>query len=160
MSQDAKFEDGGERPLRLMAVDPEDLQVVSSLVQDAIFPASEIQWLPSERRFAILLNRFRWEDVPLAQRGGRDFERVQSVLLVGDVVKVQSQGVSKGDSDTILSILSLSFQPSEDGMGRLELTLAGDGAIALQVESLDVVLKDVTRPYIAPSKKAPGHPET
>ena len=64
MSQDAKFEDGGERPLRLMAVDTDDLQVVSSLVQDAVFPASEIQWLASQRRFAILLNRFRWEDVP------------------------------------------------------------------------------------------------
>lgn len=159
MSQDAKFEDGGERPLRLMAVDADDLQVVSSLVQDAVFPASEIQWLPSERCFAVLLNRFRWEDVPQAERRGRDFERAQAVLVVGDVVKVQSQGVQKGDPDTILSVLSLSFTPSEDGMGRLELTLAGDGAIALEVESLDVVLKDVTRPYVAPSKKAPGHPD-
>ena len=59
MSQDAKFEDGGERPLRLMAVDADDLQVVSSLIQDAVFPASEVQWLTAERRFAILLNRYR-----------------------------------------------------------------------------------------------------
>ena len=159
MSQDAKFEDGGERPLRLMAVDTDDLQVVSSLVQDAVFPASEIQWLASQRRFAILLNRFRWEDVPQAERRGRNFERVQAVLLIQDVVKVQSQGVQKGDADTILSILSMSFVPAEDGMGRLELPLAGDGAIALEVESLDVVLKDVTRPYVAPSKQAPGHPD-
>lgn len=159
MSADAKFEDGGEKPLRLMAVDTDDLQIVSSLVQDAIFPATEIQWLPTERRFAILLNRFRWEDVPQAQRRGRDFERVQAVLLVGDVLKVQSQGVVKGDKETILSVLSLSFTPSEDAAGRLELILAGDGAIALEVESLDVMLKDVTRPYVAPSKKAPGHPD-
>lgn len=157
MSEDAKFEDGGEAPLRLMAVDADDLQVIASLVQDAVFPASEIQWLPSERRFAILLNRFRWEDVPQAERRGRDFERVQAVLLIGDVLKVQSQGVTKGDADTILSLLTLAFAPAEDGMGRLELTLAGDGAIALEVESLDVVLKDVTRPYVAPSRKAPEH---
>ncbi len=159
MTQDATFEEGGERPLRLMVVDADDLQVVSSLVQDAVFPASEIQWRASERRFAILLNRFRWEDVPQAERRGRDFERVQAVLLVEDVVRVQSQGVTKGDADTILSVLALTFTPSEDGTGRLELTLAGDGAIALEVESLNVILKDVTRPYVAPSKQAPGHPD-
>lgn len=158
MTEDARFEDGGERPLRLMALDAEDLQIVSSLVQDAVFPASEMQWLPSKRQFAVLLNRFRWEDVPYAQRRGRDFERVQAILLVEDVEKVQSQGVKKGDADTILSILSLSFVASEDGMGRLEMTLAGDGAIAMEVESLNVMLQDVTRPYAAPSKKAPDHP--
>ncbi|WP_224826374.1 DUF2948 family protein [Cognatishimia sp. MH4019] len=159
MTQDATFEEGGERPLRLMAADVEDLQVISSLAQDAVFPASEIKWLAADRRFAILLNRFRWEDVPQAERRGRDFERVQAVLLIEDVAKVQSQGVTKGDADTILSILALTFTPGDDGTGRLELTLAGDGAIGLEVESLNVVLKDVTRPYVAPSKQAPGHPD-
>jgi hypothetical protein len=38
------------------------------------------------------------------------------------------------------------------------LTLAGDGALALEVEALEVTLKDVTRPYAAPSGHAPGHP--
>jgi hypothetical protein len=35
--------------------------------------------------------------------------------------------------------------------------LAGDGAIALAVETLDVALRDVTRPYLAPSGKVPAH---
>jgi hypothetical protein len=35
--------------------------------------------------------------------------------------------------------------------------LAGDGAIALEVEAVEVVLSDVSRPYYAPSLKAPAH---
>lgn len=155
--QDARFEDAGDAPLRLVARDDEDVQVISALVQDAVFPASEISWRPKERRFAVLLNRFRWEDQPIADRRARDFERVQSVLMVEDVTSVQSQGVPRGDADMVLSLLSLQFQPGEDGTGRLELVLAGDGAIGLEVEALEVILKDVTRPYIAPSRKAPSH---
>ena len=62
MTQDASFEDGRERPLNLGALDQDDLQVVSTLIQDAVFPASEMIWDASQRRFAILINRFRWED--------------------------------------------------------------------------------------------------
>lgn len=157
--QDARFEDGAEAPLRLIAMDADDLQVISTLVQDAVFPASEISWDARHRRFALLLNRFRWEDAPAAKRRDRPVERVQSVLFVSDVLKVQSQGVERGDKDLILSLLSLSFVAGKDGMGRLELVLAGDGAIALEVETLDVTLQDVTRPYIAPSRHTPEHPE-
>lgn len=155
--QDARFEDGGESALKLVALDAEDLAVVSALVQDAVFPASEMSWDPSRRRFALLINRFRWEDQKAAESRGRPVERVQSVLSVSDVLKVQSQGVQKGDKDMIMSLLSLSFTHAKDGMGRLELVLAGDGAIALEVEALDVTLQDVTRPYVAPSKHVPKH---
>ncbi len=159
MNDDAKFEDGVERPLRLIAVDAEDLQVLSALVQDAVFPASEMQWTPADRRFAILLNRFRWEDADGATSRRRDFERVQAVLVVEDVLGVQSQGVKKGDADTVLSLLSIELEDDKEGSSRVVFNLAGDGAIACQVEALEVVLKDVTRPYIAPSRKAPSHPD-
>ena len=157
MNEDARFEDAGEAPLRLKALDAEDLSVLSALVQDAIFPGSEMRWLPQERRFALLLNRFRWEDIDAATKRGRPVERVQSVLAVEDVMKVRSQGIDRREADTILSILAVAFTPGEDGAGTVELTLAGDGAIALDVEALEIVLKDVTRPYIAPSHKTPDH---
>lgn len=154
---DASFEDGGEQPLRLKALDAEDLGVLAALAQDAVFPASEMRLDSKARRFALLLNRFRWEDAPNAERRKRDFERVQSVLVIEDVMSVKTQGVSKDDPDMVFSLLSISFEPSEDGMGQVLLTLAGDGAIAIAVEALEVVLRDVTRPYVAPSKKAPAH---
>lgn len=157
MTDDARFEDGDERPLRLKALDTDDLTVISGLVQDAVFPASEMVWSRKTRRFAILLNRFRWEDVPADRRPGRQFERVQSVLAIEDVRKVQTQGLIRGADDLVLSLLTVSFEPGEDGTGRVVLTLAGDGAIAIDVEALEVVLRDVTRPYVAPSKKVPTH---
>ncbi|MGH1355255.1 MAG: DUF2948 family protein [Thalassovita sp.] len=154
MSEDARFEDGREAPLNLGALDGDDLQVISALVQDAVFPASEMRWSPKERRFALLLNRFRWEDKGRDRHGA---ERVQAVLAFENVQKVASQGVPRGDADTILSVLSLGWVEGEAPSGVVELTLAGDGAIRLEIEALEVALKDVTRPYRAPSRAVPGH---
>ena len=154
---DARFEDGADRPLRLMAVEPSDLEVISTLTQDAVFPVTEMSWRPAERRFALLVNRFRWEDADFARSRARDFERVQSVLEVGDVKAIRSQGVDRSDKDVILSLLAMGWDDGEDGTGTLTLTLAGDGAIALDAECVNVRLTDVTRPYIAPSRKAPKH---
>lgn len=159
MSDDATFEDGVEKPLRLKALDADDLGILSGLVQDAVFPGTEIKWDRAARRFAVLLNRFRWEDVNSAKARKRDYERVQSVLMVEDAMRVQSQGVDPRDGDVVLSLLSVTFEAGQDGGGFVELTLAGDGAIRVEVEALEVVLKDVTRPYVAPSKAMPGHPD-
>ena len=154
---DARFEDGGDKPLRLKALDGEDLTVLSSLAQDAVFPASEMKWDRKARRFALLINRFRWEDAPNAKIGKRQVERVQAVLSIEDVVAVQTQGVSGRDADTIHALLSVTFEAGDDGTGRVILTLSGDGAIAIDVEALEIMLRDVTRPYIAPSRKVPQH---
>ena len=154
MTEDARFEDGRETPLNLGAVSPQDLEVLAALTQDAVFPITEIAWQASRRRFAVLLNRFRWEDDGRARHGA---ERVQALLVVDHVLGVASHGVDRSDRDLILSLLSLTFEPGEDGSGHLLLTLAGDGALRLEVEALEVSLKDVTRPYTAPSGKAPTH---
>lgn len=158
MTEDARFEDAGEAPLRLRALDADDLAVVSSLAQDAVFPATEMAWDRRRRRFGLLLNRFRWEDADRAQRMRRDVERVRSVLAVEDVLRVQSQGIDPRDADTVLSLLSVTFEPGQDGAGVVLLTLAGDGAIRVEVEALEVLLRDVTRPYRAPSRRTPRHP--
>ena len=156
---DARFEDGGENPLRLMAEDGEGLTVLSSLLQDAIFPITEMSFAPKRRRFALLLNRFRWEDRAAAERARRGFERVQSLLVFEDVLTIRTQGIDRKQDDTVLSLLSIGFTAGEDGMGRVDLILAGDGAIALQVEALDATLSDVSRPYLAPSGQVPTHRE-
>jgi hypothetical protein len=154
---DARFEDGDDAPLRLIAQDAEGLAVLAALVQDAVFPATEMTYARTRRRFALMLNRFRWEDLPAAEKAGRRVERVRSLLVFQDVLRVQSQGIERRDADTVMSLLEIRFEPGEDGTGRVILVLAGDGEIALSVESLDATLRDVTRPYLAPSGKAPSH---
>ncbi|MFO8154082.1 DUF2948 family protein [Thioalkalivibrio sp.] len=154
MTDDARFEDGREVPLYLGAFDADDLQVISGLAQDAVFPVTEMTWRAAERRFALLLNRFRWEDPVRAQHAP---ERVRSLLVIENVLRVASQGIDRNDADTVLSLLSVSFEPAGDGAGYLTLILAGDGAIRLEIEALEVTLKDVTRPYLAASGKVPRH---
>lgn len=151
MVDDARFEDADDAPVALRALEAADVPVISALVQDAVFPITEMRWDAGRRRFALLINRFRWE------REGGAPERVQAVLAVEDVLKVASQGIDRADTDLILSALALEWTPGEDGTGRLTLVLAGDGAIALDVEALEVTLRDVTQPYGAVSGKAPGH---
>lgn len=158
MTNDATFQDGAEAPLNLGAMDADDLRVVSALVQDSVFPITEMTWQAQQRRFALLLNRFRWEDAPAARQRGRPVERVQSLLVVDNVLSVASQGIDRRDADTVLSLLSVTFEPDQDGAGQVLLTLAGDGTVRLKTEALEVTLKDVTRPYQAPSGKAPDHP--
>lgn len=154
MTEDARFEDGREVPLNLGALDVDDLKVISALCQDAVFPVTEMKWQLRRNRFALLLNRFRWED----RAAGRHApERVQSVLAFDNVLGVASQGVDRSDRDLVLSLLSVDFDPGDEGAGHVLLTLAGDGAIRLSVEALEVRLKDVTRPYVAPSRSVPDH---
>ncbi len=156
MSEDARFEDAAAHPLNLGAMDVEDLAVLSALAQDAVFPVSEMTWQPRQRRFALLLNRVRREDRPASQQAP---ERVQSVLVIENVLGVGSQGIDRSDRDMVLSLLSVTFEPGPDGEGNVVMTLAGDGALRARVEALEVVLRDVTRPYVAPSGKMPRHPD-
>ncbi|MDA7425454.1 DUF2948 family protein [Thalassococcus lentus] len=158
MTEDARFEDAGDKPLFLGAMDTDDLGVLSALVQDAVFPITEMRWQPKQRRLGFLVNRVRWEDVDAATRRGRPVERVQSLLVIDTVLNVSSQGVDRSDQDMIFSVLNVSFEPSDAPSGHVVLTLAGDGAIRAEVEALEVSLRDVTRPYKAPSGKVPQHP--
>jgi hypothetical protein len=154
---DARFEDGAEQPLRLIAQDIEGLEIVSALLQDAVFPISEMTYAKKRHRFALLMNRFRWEDLPAAESDHRRYERVQSLLVFEDVLAVKTSGIDRNDRDTVLSLLSITFAETNEGAGTVTLILAGDGAIALEVEALDATLRDTTRPYFAPSGKVPQH---
>jgi len=155
--QDARFEDAAEKPLRLRALDGDDLAVISAMLQDAVFPIGEMSWQPSRHRFCLLVNRFRWEDKAAAERQNRRFERVQAMVVVDNVEKMASSGLDMSDKGQVFSLLGIHFEAGEDCGGRVVFTLAGDGAIACCVECLEISLTDVTRPYGAPSKIAPEH---
>lgn len=158
MPADARFADADPSPLALMAEDEQDLRILSSLLQDAVLPASEMSWDPRGRSLALLVNRFRWEDAEQAAAEGRDYERVRSVLLIRDVMRVLSDGIAR-DGDTVLELLAIRWQAGQDGTGRLLLEFAGDGTLAAEVECINIDLRDVTRPYRAVSGKAPTHPD-
>ena len=66
MTQDARFQDGVEKPLYIGAIDPADIDVMSAFLQDAVVPVSEMKWRQKHRQLVVLLNRFRWEDKELS----------------------------------------------------------------------------------------------
>jgi len=148
----ASFEDVSFKPLRLIAFTVDDLEVISTMTQDAVFPSSEMILNSEKRRFAILLNRYLWE-----KNQSKNAERAQAVLAFEDVKNVQTQNINKSDNKLALCLLNISFKAEEDGMGTIQIILSGGGKIRLQVEALEVSLRDVTQPYLAPSRLIPHH---
>lgn len=157
MTEDARFEDGGEKPLNLGAFDADDLGILSALVQDGVLTVGDMSWDPRARRLSLLINRLRREDEPAAQRARRPVERVRTLMVFDNVTGVSSQGIDRNDRQTVLSILSVEFEEADSPEGNIILTLAGDGALRARVEAIEVRLKDVTKPYVAPSGRAPDH---
>jgi len=127
------------------------LEIVSSLIQDSILPANEIKWLSTSNKLALLINRFRWEDKNLASSQDREVERVQSLLVISHVKNISSSGFSPKQRDKILSVLSTSFNGEDGGSGNILFVFSGNARIRVEVDALEINLRDVTMPYIAPS---------
>ncbi|MEM7498806.1 MAG: DUF2948 family protein [Pseudomonadota bacterium] len=162
MSEDARFEDAPitDRPLRLRAETAEDLAVISSLAQDAVARAADIVWMRRKRRLVLLVNRFRWEDAEAAELQKRPFERVRSALTIEGVTTVRARGLARSSEEAaeqVVALLSLAFEPGEDGAGRVVVTCADDVAFAAEAEMLEVTLGDLTRPWEAKAAQAPAH---
>lgn len=155
MGEDASFEDGAEQPLRLTAVDASDLPVVSALVQDAVGKVANVRYAPGRRRFSLMLYRFRWEDEPRAKRERRPMERVAAALTVDDVLGASVSGLDPQDGEAVFNLLTLNFEPGEDGAGVLVVACSGGATIRLSVECVNLALVDLTRPWEA--KSTPRH---
>lgn len=142
-------------PLKLIAFDEEDLAVLSSQLQDAVLRVGDMAYLPSQRRFAVLLNRFDWESAAEQQPAGA-FKRCRSALRFERVLGAQLKHVKPAAKDRVLSLLAVSFEPGDAPGGYVTLVFSGDASIRLQVECIEAELKD-----LGPSWKTrtrPQHP--
>ena len=130
----------------LAAEDAEDLQVISAKLQDAVGRVGDLVWLPRARRFAALLNRFKWEN-----KRRTDNLRVRSGLYFNSVLSVKSHKIMRGDPDAVLSLLTINFKSNgaEDPGGTVEMIFAGGGTIQLEVEAIDAGLSDVSGEWAA-----------
>ena len=146
MTEDASFADGvppNRNRIRLMAREAQDLSVISALMQDAIGKTSEVGWLPDKRIFALMVNRFRWEDADAAKAEGRAYERVRAGLHVEDVSAAKFRGFNVAKGQEAFEILSITFKPGEDGTGHVVIDCAGGAGFELTVEALDVRMADM-----------------
>jgi hypothetical protein len=136
--------------LTLAAADAEDLEIISARLQDAVGQVKDLVWLPKQRRFAALVNRFKWETAE-EKRGRGDNLRVRAGLHFDDVLSVKSYRLKRGDPDAVFELLAIIYTPKavDDPAGTIELVLAGGGAIKLDVECIDAELTDVSGEWAA-----------
>lgn len=140
------------KPLALIAADLEDLKTVSALLQDAVVKVGDTTYLPEEKRFVFVGNRYVWENAK------RSFfnqgQRVRTGVHIDDVKSVKSRAVRMDAKEAVLDILSAEYEGDENG-GTITLNLAGGGTIALDVDAINVTLKDLSEPWRA--SRRPDH---
>ncbi|ACI53538.1 conserved hypothetical protein [Rhizobium leguminosarum bv. trifolii WSM2304] len=136
--------------LKLVALDDEDLAIISAHMQDSVFKVGDIDWSPRDAQFALAVNRFVWEG---AERKRKGFERRRAALVFKRVLAVRSLGIDRGKRDEVLSLLALRFEQKGEGPeGTIELSLSGTASIALDVECIEVQLADIGGAWEASSK--------
>lgn len=131
------------QPVKMFALDEEDLAVISTHVQDAVAKASEIRWSPSDGHFAIPMNRFAWELTAGRKPRRQSDERRRAVLSFARVQRVRVVGVSPKDPDAVLSILALVFNETSAPHGDITVVCSGNVLIRLEVECIEVQLADL-----------------
>jgi len=136
---------------KLRAVDEEDLAVISAILQDALVTIGEMLYMPEEKRFVLVANRFRWEPRP----GETRKERTLSGLCIDDVASVRRRGFQPRDEERILSLLAITAE-ARDHDTALLLEFAGGSSIRLEVGRILCHLDDLGEPW--PTRWRPQHP--
>lgn len=149
------------RLLRLKALDAEDLAIISAQLQDAIAPISDMAYLPEDRSFAMVVNRFMWEAGPIepetAEEAGRDgpmcplYLRTNCAVEFRQVTAVRSRGIDFRDRSQMLCLLALC--PEDHG---IDLHFSGGSIIRLLSPAIDCRVRDMDEPW--PTQSRPAHP--
>lgn len=134
--------------LKLIALDKEDLGILSTYCQDAVAKIGDLEYLPTERRFVIIMNRYAWD----SDKKIRSSERRRSVLHFNQIENVKVTGIDRGNRDGVLSLLAVTFEPDELPAGHLHLVFSGDAEIRLEVECIEAQLSDMEAAWKAKSQ--------
>ena len=150
--------------LKLIALDPQDLGIISAHLQDAVVRVGDMTFLPREKRFAMVVNRFDWaqalsEGASAPKDGGQALRR-RAGLRLDRVRSAQIQGLDLKDKRAVLSLLAVTFTAGGDAQspeGDVTLTFSGGAAIRLGVEYIEAELKDLGAAWAA--QGVPQHPK-
>ncbi len=126
--------------LKLIALDGDDIEVVSTHLQDAVVKAADIHWRPSENRVVVGLNRFDWE---AANGAGHEFRRRRAALRFDRVLACKCRNLDCVQKDQVLNLLAVEFNTRDEPAGTVTLIFSGGGALRLDVECLEVELADI-----------------
>ena len=142
--------------LKLVALDAEDLTVLSAHLQDAVVRVADMAFLMAERRFAAVINRFDWEAAETSKSKQPVFSRRRAGLRFDRVIGAQFAKVDMTSRDTVLSVLAVQFEAKDEPEGFITLHFSGGGAIRLHVECIEAELRDLGAAWGTASKPAHG----
>jgi hypothetical protein len=136
--------------LKLIALDREGLGVISAHVQNTCVKRADMAWLPQQRRFVVAGMRYDW----VGAKTGPE-ERVASVLRFDRVLKVSHLGLTEIAQDATLNLLAVSFEKTDPPAGIIILAFADGALVRLEVECVEVELRDMG--LRVPAEACPGH---
>jgi hypothetical protein len=123
--------------------------VISATTQDAIVRVADMGYAQADKRFALLMNRYAWEEA------GKKGQRRRTALHFDRVEAVQAAGINLESPEGALELLAIRFLPTSDPAGTVELSFAGGGTVRLTVECLEARMQDLGAAWAA--KLKPEH---
>lgn len=144
--------------LKLIALDAEDLAILSANLQDAVLRLADAVYQPREKRFVLVANRFDWQ-AAAGKRSATRFERRRTGIRFERVLSAKVQGLDMTDRQTVHALLAIDWRPQGEGPeGDLSLVFSGGGAIRLSVECIEAELQDLGAAW--QTRRRPEHPDT
>jgi Protein of unknown function (DUF2948) len=134
---------GTEEPLKLLALDHDDLKILSAHLQDAVLRLADMVYMPSEQHFAAILNRFDWLAAECGEDKQSNLRRRRCALRFDRVKRAQVQKIRPGEPFAVAELLAITFEEVDSPGGFIILHFAGGGGVRLEVECIEAELRDL-----------------
>lgn len=140
-------------PLRLVALDAEDLEVLSAHLQDFVVRTGDLAWLPREKRFAFVGNR-------ADRRVDGEIRRRRTAGHFDRVTRVSARGVDRSAPEVVMNLLAITFVADQEPSGAVELHFSGGAVLRLMVECVEAQVVDLGPVWAARAAPSHGSDET
>ena len=139
--------------LKLIALDADDLAVISAHVQDARVQTADIIWRQGEKRLVVGMSRLDWEQTLAGETAPR---RLIAALRFDRVLACKSRNLDVETPEAALELVGIEFHPGDAPSGSALLMFSQGGALRLDVECLECELTDLGADDLAASDLGEG----
>ncbi len=129
-----------DHALKLIALDRDDIEVISAHLQDAVLRVGDIHWLARENRLVVVADRFDWET---AVCNNPEWLRRRSALRFDRVLACKAKQIDASDKEGVLNLLAVEFAENDPPGGAIILHFSNGAALRLDVECLECELADL-----------------
>ena len=138
-------------PLKLIALDQDDIAIVSTHLQDAVVKVADIVWLPGEKRLVLGVNRFDWE---ACGEVTPCYQRRRTALRFDRVHALRCRNIDPKAKEAVLNLLAVEYSETDNPAGVVTLIFSGGAALRLEVECLECELADLGPTWTATARPA------